>query len=91
MVSKLVTSRSIWRSALLISLVACGATPRGGEHRSADLVLLGGGVRTMDLAHPPATAVAGGGGRGGGGGEGEGDSGAAGGRGRKGEGKREER
>jgi predicted amidohydrolase YtcJ len=58
MVSKPVTSRSIWRLALLISAVGCGAAGHPGGHRDADLVFLGGDVRTMDLAHPHATAVA---------------------------------
>jgi predicted amidohydrolase YtcJ len=57
MVSKPVTSRSISRSVLLISLAACGPA-RVAEHGSAELVLLGGDVRTMDPAHPHATAVA---------------------------------
>ena len=61
MVSKPVTCSSIWRLALRISwaaLVACGAAGKGVPHRDADLVLVGGDVRTMDLAHPHATAVA---------------------------------
>jgi len=66
MVSKPVTSRSISRSALLISLLAgaCGtpAAPHvGPEAPSAarvDYVLIGGDVRTMDPQRPHATAVA---------------------------------
>jgi len=55
-----VTFRSIWRSALLISVAGCGAAGHapGGDHRAASLVFVGGDVRTMDLAHPHATAVA---------------------------------
>jgi predicted amidohydrolase YtcJ len=56
MVSRPVTSRSISRSVLLISLVACAAQQRGGL--VADLVITGGDVRTMDPAHPHATSVA---------------------------------
>jgi len=56
MVSKPVTSRSTWRSVLLISLAACGGAQRAGG--AADLVLLGGDVHTMDPAHPRAAAVA---------------------------------
>jgi predicted amidohydrolase YtcJ len=56
MVSKPVTSRSISRSVLLISLVACAAQQRGAL--VADLVITGGDVRTMDPSHPHATSVA---------------------------------
>src|SRR5262245_54534868 len=58
MVSRLVITRSISRSALLISLVACGAAPPASRNRVADLVLRGGDVHTMDLGHPHATALA---------------------------------
>ena len=61
MVSKPVTCSSIWRSALRISwlcLASCGSAQHGAPHRDADLVFVGGDVRTMDLARPHATAVA---------------------------------
>ena len=61
MVSKPVTCSSIWRSALRISWLAaaaCGGAEHGAPHRDADLVFVGGDVRTMDLAHPHASAVA---------------------------------
>jgi len=62
MVSKPMTSRSIWRSALLTSaLVACGS----GKHATGPtkdgtptLILYGGDVHTMDPSQPHATAVA---------------------------------
>jgi hypothetical protein len=57
MVSNQVTSTSIWRSALLISLVGCGAAEHPASH-TADMVLIGGDVRTMDPAHPQVSAVA---------------------------------
>ena len=57
MVSNQVTSTSIWRSALLISVVGCGAAEHPAGH-TADMVLVGGDVRTMDPAHPHASAVA---------------------------------
>ena len=57
MVSNQVTSTSIWRSALLISVVGCGAAEHPAS-RTADMVLVGGDVRTMDPAHPHASAVA---------------------------------
>jgi predicted amidohydrolase YtcJ len=58
MVSRLVTSRCIWRSVLLISVTACGATSPARVERAAELVLIGGDVHTMDPAHPHASAVA---------------------------------
>ncbi len=48
---------SVWRS-LLLALAACGATAVPRASQPADLVLEGGDVRTMDPAHPHATAVA---------------------------------
>jgi predicted amidohydrolase YtcJ len=54
MVSKPVTSRSIWRSALLISLaLACGPSspPRGSVKLKADLVLLNADVFGPDGRH----------------------------------------
>jgi hypothetical protein len=58
MVSNQVTSTSIWRSALLISLLGCGAAEHPGHGRAADYVFVGGDVHTMDPAHPHASAVA---------------------------------
>jgi predicted amidohydrolase YtcJ len=58
MVSKLAMSRSIWRSALLISAIGCGGAERPAVPHPADVVLVGGDVRTMDPAHPHASAVA---------------------------------
>ena len=63
MVSKPVTSRSISRSALLISVLAgaCGSPAAPPEAPSAirvDYVLFGGDIRTMDPQRPHATAVA---------------------------------
>ncbi|MGE5181504.1 MAG: amidohydrolase [Acidobacteriota bacterium] len=46
------------RSFLLVCLVACGAVATPRSNAPADLVLEGGDVRTMDPAHPHATAVA---------------------------------
>lgn len=59
MVSKLMTFRSIWRLALLIS--GCGAPATSRVIPSAaqvDLVVVGGDIRTMDPAHPHAQALA---------------------------------
>lgn len=58
MVSNQVTSTSIWRSALLISLVGCGGPQSTGDRHAADYVFVGGDVHTMDPAHPHASAVA---------------------------------
>src|SRR5207249_3082314 len=58
MVSKPVTFRSISRSVLLISVAACGAAHTPQQASTADVVLVGGDVKTMDPAHPHATAVA---------------------------------
>jgi len=59
MVSKLVTFRSIWRLALLISGCGAPATPRVTPSSGAiDLVVVGGDIRTMDPAHPHAQALA---------------------------------
>ncbi len=58
MVSKLVTSRSIWRSVLLTSVIACSGPQGSGPKQQPDLVLYGGDVRTMDPTNPKATAVA---------------------------------
>jgi len=67
MVSKPVTSRSISRSASLISaLVAAGcgsstgpvARPSQPARQHADLVVVAGDIRTMDPDHPRATALA---------------------------------
>ena len=58
MVSNQVTSTSIWRSALLISLLGCGGAEHAGSGRAADYVFVGGDVLTMDPAHPHASAVA---------------------------------
>lgn len=61
------TSRCIWRLALLTSVVGCGPStgpgPREGVVSSArpelaELVLRGGDLHTMDPVHPHATAVA---------------------------------
>ncbi len=58
MVSKPVTCKSIWRSVLLTSVVACsGAQDTASKHKP-DLVLYGGDVRTMDPTNPKATAIA---------------------------------
>ena len=60
MVSKPVIFRSISRSALLIS-AGCGAASPSLPPRpvaSADLVIVHADVRTMDAAHPHATAIA---------------------------------
>jgi hypothetical protein len=57
MVSNQVTSTSIWRSALLISAVGCGAQAHPAS-RTADLVITDADVRTMDPAHPHASAIA---------------------------------
>lgn len=59
MVSKLMTFRSIWRLALLISGCGAPATPRVIPSAAPiDLVVLGGDIRTMDPAHPHAQALA---------------------------------
>jgi predicted amidohydrolase YtcJ len=58
MVSNQVTSTSIWRSALLISLVGCGGPGHAGQGHAAAYVFVGGDVHTMDPAHPHASAVA---------------------------------
>lgn len=59
MVSSPVTTRSISRSALLISALAGVACPGPkAPSQKADLILVGGDVRTMDSEHPTATAVA---------------------------------
>ncbi len=66
MVSKPVTSKCIWRSALLISSVLLGGCGPGSKDRGTQprgtgeptLVLWGGDVRTMDPTRPRATAVA---------------------------------
>ena len=58
MVSKPVTSRSTWRSVLLISVVACSGPQGTGPKQKPDLVLWGGDVRTMDPMNPKATAIA---------------------------------
>lgn len=58
MVSKPVTCRSIWPSALLISVVACSGPQGGSGKQKPDLVLYGGDVRTMDPTNPKATAIA---------------------------------
>jgi predicted amidohydrolase YtcJ len=66
MVSNLVTTRSIWRSGLLISLLAAGCGSRSDpptDRTAPELVLWGGDVRTMDTANPSATAIAIGGGK----------------------------
>jgi predicted amidohydrolase YtcJ len=57
MVSKPVTFRSIWRSVLLTSVIACSGAQRGAGQKP-DLVLYGGDVRTMDPLNPHATAIA---------------------------------
>ncbi len=57
MVSKPVTCRSIWRSVLLISVLACSG-PQGGAKQKADLALVGGDIHTLDPTRPRATAVA---------------------------------
>lgn len=58
MVSKPVTSRSIWRSVLLTSVVACSGAQGTGPKQQPDLVLYGGDVHTMDPSNPKVTAVA---------------------------------
>ncbi|MCW5805029.1 MAG: amidohydrolase family protein [Deltaproteobacteria bacterium] len=63
MVSNQVTTRSISRSALLISLVAAGCRPGPATSQlgtnQADLILVGGDVRTMNVARAGApTAIA---------------------------------
>ncbi len=58
MVSKPVTSRSIWRSVLLTSVIACSGPQHGGPAQVPDLVLWGGDIHTMDPSRPKATAVA---------------------------------
>ena len=62
MVSKLVTSRSISRSALLTSLLAAASACPGSRQveppRGATLILLNGDVHTMDPARERATALA---------------------------------
>jgi len=59
MVSKPVTFRSIWRSVLLTSVVACsGAKGTSDPAQKPDLVLYGGDVHTMDPARPRASAIA---------------------------------
>jgi len=39
-------------------MLGCGGAERAGEDGSADLVLFGGNVMTMDRAHPAASAIA---------------------------------
>ena len=58
MVSKPVTFKSIWRSVLLTSLVACSGAQDPASKQKPDLVLYGGDVRTMDPTNPKATAIA---------------------------------
>jgi predicted amidohydrolase YtcJ len=58
MVSKPVTSRSIWRSVLLTSFIACSGSQNSGPKQKADLVFYGGDIRTMDPTKPKATAIA---------------------------------
>src|SRR5687768_18505332 len=62
MVSKLVTSRSISRSALLTSLLAAASACPGSRQvepaRGATLILVNGDIHTMDPARERATALA---------------------------------
>ena len=48
---------TVWRSLLFV-LAACGATAAPRPARTADLVLQGGDIRTMDPERPHATALA---------------------------------
>ncbi len=54
------TSRSIWRLALLTSAVGCSTPARGPAALGTpvDLIVVGGDIRTMDPAHPHAEALA---------------------------------
>jgi predicted amidohydrolase YtcJ len=61
MVSRPVTSRSISRSALLISALgaSCSQGPKAAHPpATATLVLVGGDIRTLDPERPAATAIA---------------------------------
>ena len=59
MVSKPVTSRSIWPLALLISGCGTAASPRTpAPSAKADLAVIGADIHTMDPARPRAQAVA---------------------------------